>query len=74
MKNLKKPTHNRSRDYDKVKKALIHPENKLEHFPALRKLISNFERRYGVCTEYSHNLNDLFSMIRKLERTKRLSE
>ena len=74
MKNSKKPTHNLSRDYDKVKKALIHQENKLEHFPALRKLISNFERRYGVCTEYSNNLNDLYTMMRKLERNKRLSE
>jgi NAD-dependent SIR2 family protein deacetylase len=70
MKNSKKLTHNLARDYNKVKKALINLENKLEHFPALRKLIDNFEKKYGVSSEPSRILNLLYRQIKKLKSRK----
>jgi len=64
MKNSKQQP-NIHRDYDKVKKALLHPENGFDHIVPLHKFVNNFERKYGARSEYSLALNDLFWVLKK---------
>jgi hypothetical protein len=65
MKNSKQQQSNILRDYDKVKETLLHPDNTTEHVLALNKLVQNFQTIYGVSSEYSKSLSNLFWAIKK---------
>lgn len=64
MKNSKQQP-NILRDYDKVKATLLHTDNTLEHVLALNKLVQNFQTVYGVSSEYSKSLSNLFWVTKK---------
>lgn len=68
MKNSKQPL-NILRDYDKVKATLLHPDNTIEHVLALNKLVQNFQTIYGVSSEYSKSLSNLFWATKKKFRS-----
>ena len=44
----------RYQHYNKIKRALTHPENNQNHLPILKKLVDNFRELYG-----DSNLADL---------------
>jgi hypothetical protein len=50
------------RDFEKVKTALTHPNNKYEHLKPLHNLLENFVRLYPVWkfTEYYRELSRLY--------------
>lgn len=54
------------RDFDKVKSALMHKENKLHHIQPLRRMIDNFIRLYPVW-KYAEYYRELNSMLFDLE-------
>jgi hypothetical protein len=68
MKNSKQ-SPNILRDYDKVKATLVHSENTREHVLALNMLVQNFQTIYGVSSEYSKALSDLFWITKKKFRS-----
>ena len=62
MQNYKKL--NLMRDYDKVKAAIKHPNNKKEHIQPLQNLISLFYHKHGFgIYEYIKDLNDQLSEL-----------
>jgi hypothetical protein len=69
MKNSKQQQSNILRDYDKVKETLLHIDNTSEHVLALNKLVQNFQTIYGISSEYSKSLSNLFWAIKKKFRS-----
>jgi len=70
MKNSKQQQQsNILRDYDKVKSTLLHTDNTTEHVLALNKLVQNFQTIYGVSSEYSKSLSNLFWATKKKFRS-----
>jgi|LakMenE18May11ns_1017448.scaffolds.fasta_scaffold7956773_1 hypothetical protein len=68
MKNSKQQL-NILRDYDKVKATLLHTDNTSEHVLALNKLVQNFQTIYGISSEYSKSLSNLFWATKKKFRS-----
>ena len=71
MKNSKQQQQsNILRDYDKVKKVILNPNNEYRHIQGLRSLLINFQNIHGIDNDYSRNLFNSYFVVRTRLKSK----